>query len=130
MSAWDVVHLQAEDKIDEIFGEAVRFLPYKITQGYTTAAVPDASRPVKEGVGYLLSKHSALNKDDMGNTKRLEADFLLKVQIKYLTDIRANDRLILLDAKRHNQLCEIAYIEPAVNDRAIVHLLMLVDPIA
>lgn len=130
MSAWDLMHLQAEDKIDGFFGEQVRLLPYKVAQGYTTSASPDTSRQVVEAVGYLLSKHAALSMDGSMNTKRLEADFLLKVQIKYLTDIRANDRVILLDTKRYNQLCEIAYIEPAVNDRAIVHLLMVVEPIA
>jgi hypothetical protein len=128
MSAWDVMHLQAEDKIDEVFGEPVRFMPYKVAQGYTTGATPDGSRSVVDGVGYVLNKHAALSKDGDVNTKRLESDYLLKAQIKYLTNIRANDRVALLDAKRQGALCEIAYIEPAVNDRAVIHLLMIQDP--
>lgn len=125
MSAWDVMHLQAEDQIDAFFGESVQLMPYKITQGYTTGASVDSSRPVVEGTGYLVNKMATLRSEDAMNTKRLESDFLLRVQTKYLAEIQANDRVLLTDPKRDNTLCEIAYIEPAVNNRAILHLLLV-----
>lgn len=125
MSAWDVMHMQAEDQIDSFFGETCQLMPYKIEGGYTAGAVVDGSRDVVEAVGYLVSKMATLRSEDAMNTKRLEADFLLRVQTKYLTEIRANDRVLLTDPKRENTLCEIAYIEPAVNNRAILHLLLV-----
>lgn len=125
MSAWDLMHLQAEDQIDNFFGEKIRLMPYKVSTGYTTGAVIDTSRSVVEGVGYLVNKHANLRTDEGMTTKRLESDYLLRVQTKYLGSTRPNDRVLLLDPKRDNQLCEIAYIEPAVNDRAVLHLLLV-----
>jgi hypothetical protein len=125
MSTWDMYSEKAEAAVDAFYGEPVRLLPYRVVSGYMQGATPDTSRQTVDGVGYLVSRSAMLKGNDAMISKRLEADMLIKIQDKYLVNIRANDRIVLLDPKRNNTVCEIAYIEPSVNGRSVVHLLLV-----
>ncbi len=115
-----------ETKIDEYYGESIRLMPYK-EGGYLTGAQVDSSRPVVEGIGVPISKGGAMvSAPSAFISKRLEADFLLEVQKKYLTTTQEHDRVLFLQTDRSNLLCEISFIEPSANGRPVLHLMKVV----
>lgn len=127
MSQFDALAAKMEKSVDDFYGEDVQFLPFK-DGGYTTGATVDSTRPVTDARAVVVSKRSAMKASSSAFiTKRLEADVLLEVRDQYMANVQNNDRVVLLDPKRKNLVCEISFIEPSTNGRAFLHLMQCKD---
>ncbi len=112
-----------ETAVDQMYGEAVVFRQYQ-TGGYQSSPSVDGSRPVTTAIGYVTSRGSAMRPAGGATviSRRLEADYLLRVLSKYLVNVKEHDRVEFPET-RQGEVFEISYIEPSANGRPILHLM-------
>lgn len=123
MPTWQDYENTLETAIDGFYGENIRLIPMHVVEGYTAGATEDTSRSIVEAVGYPLIKGSMSKAAGAFISKRTEADHIVRVDKKYLTDIREKDRVLFLATRRNNLLCEISFIEPSMSARKTIHLM-------
>jgi hypothetical protein len=110
-----------EAMIDAQFSEPIRIIPLK-TGGTLKGPLVDTTRNAIDTVGYPLGPAAAVRAGGSSEfiSRRAEADLLLKVQTKYLTDVRKGDRVELTNRA---MTCEISFIEDGVHGRSTLHLI-------
>lgn len=120
---WSIYAAELEEAVDAQMGEPVRFIPYVSTGGGYTAPIVDASRAISEGVGYVIGRGTFLAGSGVITQRRADADLLLAIQQKYLTNVYQHDRVILTK-RSATQTYEISYVEEDPHGRPKLHLLL------
>lgn len=127
MPTWNDLMATANQTVDDMFGVAIRLLPYN-TGGYLSDAQPDNSREARDAIGVPMSKEAMMKAAGTSSfiSRRLDADELIEIQERYVGDTRANDRLTYNSAP--DVMWEIAYIEPPNhNGYRCLHLMTVKD---
>jgi hypothetical protein len=115
--------INAENIIDNNFGEPIKILPYR-EAAHLEPAQPDPARPViTDAIGVVIGKATLLN-DTLVSANRAHADLLVSVQDKYIGATKQGDHIILLGRHATKQY-EINYMELGTNDRTVMHLIRI-----
>lgn len=123
MVSWPALSKSLEAAIDGQMGENVRLIPYRTAGGGFAAPQIDPTRSVVDAVGYIIGRGTFLAGQGIMQQKRADADLLLAIQNKYLTNIRQFDKVILLD-RSLTITYSISYVEESPHGRQKLHLLL------